>query len=71
MTRVRSIGRMDQVFGALDGTGVAAIDLRPALQQAKTRQRIFDSFASRLVPFLSEHFSARSISGRTTSTPTS
>ena len=38
--RVGSTSRMDQVFGALAGAGVA-VDLRPALFEARTRERIY------------------------------
>ena len=41
IARIRATRRMDQVYGALDTTGVAAIDLRPALAQAKARERIY------------------------------
>jgi hypothetical protein len=33
--------RMDQVFAALANTGVAAVDVRPALEAAKQRERIY------------------------------
>jgi alginate O-acetyltransferase complex protein AlgJ len=38
--RIGSTSRMDQVFGALAGAGVA-VDLRPELFEAKTRERIY------------------------------
>jgi alginate O-acetyltransferase complex protein AlgJ len=34
--------RMDQLFQALRGTGVVAVDFRPALLAAKARERVFD-----------------------------
>jgi hypothetical protein len=34
--------RMEQLLGALAGTGVATVDFRPALLEAKTRERLFD-----------------------------
>lgn len=42
---VRHVGkvrRIDQVFGALAPTGVSAVDVRPALEQAKGRERIYE-----------------------------
>jgi alginate O-acetyltransferase complex protein AlgJ len=42
---IRPVGkeaRMDQILRALEGTGVAALDLRPALLEAKARERVFD-----------------------------
>ena len=42
---VRPVGdayRMDELFRALDGTGVAAVDFRPALLAAKGRERLFE-----------------------------
>lgn len=33
---------MDQIFQALAGSGVAAVDLRSALRAAKARERIFE-----------------------------
>ncbi len=39
--RVGAVSRMDQLFEALDAAGVATVDLRPALDAAKARERIF------------------------------
>lgn len=44
-TTIRPLGglyRMDQIFQALAGSGVAAVDLRSALRAAKARERIFE-----------------------------
>jgi alginate O-acetyltransferase complex protein AlgJ len=38
---VSTVSRTDQVFSALSGTEVAAVDLRPALLAAKTQERIY------------------------------
>jgi hypothetical protein len=38
---VHGLSRTDQVYAALDGTGVSTVDFRPALLQAKTRERLF------------------------------
>jgi hypothetical protein len=34
--------RLDQLFRALEGTGVPVVDFRPALLEAKERERVFD-----------------------------
>jgi alginate O-acetyltransferase complex protein AlgJ len=39
--KVGSASRMDQLFAALGAAGVAAVDLRPALEAAKTHERVF------------------------------
>ena len=39
--RVGSRSRTDQIYDALADTGVAAIDLRPTLLEAKTRERLY------------------------------
>jgi alginate O-acetyltransferase complex protein AlgJ len=39
--KVRPTSRTDQVYAALDGTGVATIDLRPPLLNSKPRERLY------------------------------
>jgi len=39
--KVGTTSRMDQLFAALDAAGVATVDVRPALEAAKTRERVF------------------------------
>ena len=42
---IRPIGRayrMDQLYGALHGTGVTAVDVRPALHAAKAREALYE-----------------------------
>ena len=39
--KVGTTSRMDQLFAALDAAGVAMVDVRPALEAAKTRERVF------------------------------
>jgi len=39
--RIGPTSRMDQVFTALAGTGVSAVDVRPALAAARARERIY------------------------------
>ena len=40
--RVHAQSRTDQILEAIEGTGVIAVDTRPALWRAKTDERIFD-----------------------------
>lgn len=40
--RIGDVRRMDQVFQVLQPTGVAAVDVRPALEAAKARERIYE-----------------------------
>ncbi len=39
--RIQPVSRTDQIFEALAGTRVAAVDLRPSLQEAKARERVY------------------------------
>ena len=41
LQRVRDGSRTDQIYQALDGTGVAYVDVRPALVRAKARERVY------------------------------
>lgn len=41
LARVHDVSRADQVYQALAGTGVTAVDLRPALGAAKRRERVY------------------------------
>ena len=41
LRQVGPTSRMDQVYAALDGTGVATVDLRPALLAAKRAERLY------------------------------
>ena len=40
--RVHDQSRMDQIVATLAGTGVSVVDLRPALDEGKTRERLYD-----------------------------
>jgi alginate O-acetyltransferase complex protein AlgJ len=41
LARIRARSRTDQVYEALHGSGVASVDVRPALLDAKTDERIY------------------------------
>ena len=41
LARIRARSRTDQVYEALHGSGVASVDVRPALLDAKTHERIY------------------------------
>ncbi|PYR24387.1 MAG: hypothetical protein DMF98_15540, partial [Acidobacteria bacterium] len=41
LARIRVRSRTDQVYEALHGSGVASVDVRPALLEAKTHERIY------------------------------
>jgi alginate O-acetyltransferase complex protein AlgJ len=41
LNRMRPTSRMDQVYAALRDTGVAAVDFRPALLEARSRERVY------------------------------
>jgi alginate O-acetyltransferase complex protein AlgJ len=41
LRRMRPASRMDQVYGALEDTGVVAVDVRPALLEARSRERVY------------------------------
>jgi hypothetical protein len=41
LRQVRPTSRMDQVYAALEGTGVATVDLRPSLLAAKRTERVY------------------------------
>ena len=41
LRRVSDTSRTDQVYGGLAGSGVVAVDVRPALREAGTRERIY------------------------------
>jgi hypothetical protein len=41
IARIGSVSRMDQLFKALDDAGIATVDSRPALEEAKRHERVF------------------------------